>query len=474
MGFILVPFLTDPQYLSVEDYGALGIFEAINQIAIYVLGLGLYNSMFRWYYEQNEGEKKSTFFTASVMVVALTTVSVWLVLLFKENIATLLFDEIVYENIIVLLIFSTGLQALGQLPATLMRIQDRAVFFTTSNIIKLLVTLGVTLYYLLLLDEGLLAIYAGQIAGFAAYLIMLIPYILKNSILRINLAVFGEMLGYGFSIMLVGLTGALINVMDRFILNSMSGLKEVGLYSLGYKVASVLKVFVIGSVSMALTPIIFRKINDKDSHRFYSKTMTYYGFGMMICIMGVSLFSREFLKIFTNNIVYWQSFTIIPILAFSLYFVALKDVAVTGLHITKKTARLSLITAIVSAINLSLNFLLIPWLGAEGAAAAGLLSQALYFIGAIYFSHKVYPIQFEWNKIILMFVMGGVLVYLSLLTTNMSLMIRLLVKTLALVLFPISLYPFGFYEEIELKQIKNTWLKWRNPLRWKSNIHQLF
>ncbi len=474
VGFILVPFLTDPAYLSVQDYGALGVLEAVNQIVIYLIGLGLYNSMFRWYYEQDENENKSTFFTALLVVSSLLLLAVSLAYVFRGEIGQLVFDSSKYNRVILLLIVSTGLQAFGQLPAALMRLQDRAAFFTTSNVVKLIVTLLVTLYYLLWLGEGLVAIYVGQIAGFVVYTIMLLPYMYRNSALKIHVAVFTEMMGYGLSMMIAGLAGASINVIDRFVLNSMSGLEEVGFYSLGYKVSSVIKVLVIGSVSMALTPIIFRKINDKDSHRFYSKTMTYYGFGMMICIMGISLFSKELLKIFTGSTLYWSAFSVIPILAFGLYFVALKDIVVTGLHITKKTSRISLMTTVVSVLNLSLNILLIPWFGAEGAAFASLLSQLVYFLGLFYFSNKLYPIPFEWFKITLMFVLGLILVYGSLLTNNMSLTIRLVVKFSAIISFPFILYLFNFYEEAELKQIAQIWRNWRNPARWKANLKDLF
>ncbi len=474
IGFILIPFLTDPQYLSVRDYGALGVLEAINQIVVSIMGLGLYNAMFRWFYEQSREEQKSTFFTILLTCFLMVVMILMITFYWKEYLTSAFFSTQKYQNVLVLTIISTGLQALSQVPATLMRLQNRAAFFTSSNILKLIVTLLTTLYFLLWCRYGILAIYYGQIAGFITYLVFLIPYFYKNSILKIHLAVFTEMLGYGFSMMIAGISAASINVLDRFVLNSMSGLEEVGLYSLGYKISSTIKVFVIGSVSMALTPLIFRKINDKDSTRFYTKTMTYYGFGMMFCIIGVSLFSKEAIKVFTSSTFYWSSFSVIPILAFSLYFAALKDVVVTGLHITKKTSRISMVTGFVSGLNLILNILLIPYLGATGAAVASLLSQALFFIGAWYFSNRNYPIPYEWKKIVLIFVTGAILVSLSFLVNDLSLIIRLVAKTILLVVFPFILYLFNFYEEAELIQIKTIWIDWRNPLRWKSNFKRLF
>ncbi len=474
MGFILVPFLTDPEYLSVEDYGALGVFEAVSQILVLILGLGLYNSLFRWYYEQSETENKSTFFTASVLIIFLIVLVSTVTLFFRESLSVLLFNSSVYKEIILLAVISTGLQAIGNLPATLMRLQDRAAFFTSSNLLKLFVTLIVTLYFLLFLDQGLKAIYVGQIAGFLSYLILLVPYFFRNIVFRIHLPVFKEMLGYGSSMMIAGAVAASISVLDRFVLNSRSGLEEVGLYSLGYKISSLLKVFVIGSISMAITPIIFRKIEDEDNKRFYTKTMTYYGFVMMVCIIGISLFSKEFLKVFTGSTTYWQSFSVIPVLAFSMFFVALKDIVVTGIHITKKTSLITLTTAVISVINLSLNFLLIPYLGAMGAAIASLLSQAFFFGGLFYFSNKVYPIKFEWRKLFLILVIGALVVYVALLTNDWELLPRLSVKIIAIILFPFLLYPFNFYEEIELQQIKTIWEDWRNPANWTKNLKRLF
>lgn len=474
VGFVLLPFLTNPKYLSIEDYGALGVFEAVSQILVLLLGLGLYNSLFRWYYEQSEKENKSTFFTASALVTVLVLAVVFISLLYREKLSLLLFNNTNYQDVLLLVIISTGLQAIGNLPATLMRLQDRAAFFTSSNLLKLFVTLITTLYYLLVLEEGLKAIYVGQIAGFTSYIIFLIPYVFKNTIARIHIPVFKEMLGYGISMMIAGAVAASINVLDRFVLNSRSGLVEVGLYSLGYKISSLLKVFVIGSVSMAITPIIFRKINDEDNRRFYTKSMTYYGFVMMICIMVISLFSKEFLKIFTGSTTYWASFAVIPVLAFSMYFVALKEIVVTGLHITKKTSRISLTTAIISSLNLALNFALIPYFGAMGAAIASLLSQACYFGGLFYFSNKVYPIQFEWRKITLMFILGALLVYAALLTNDWELIPRLIIKVIAILLFPILLYTLNFFEEIELLQIKKIWQDWKNPKNWSQNIKRLF
>lgn len=131
-------------------------------------------------------------------------------------------------------------------------------------------------------------------------------------------------------------------------------------------------------------------------------------------------------------------------------------------------------TTIVSLLNLGLNFLLIPWFGAEGAALASLFSQAIFFFGIYYFSNREYPIRYEWRKVTLIFITGLILVYSALLTNDLALWVRLIAKSTAIALFPVILYFLNFYEQAELNQIKMIWKNWRNPLRWKENLKRLF
>jgi hypothetical protein len=52
--------------------------------------------------------------------------------------------------------------------------------------------------------------------------------------------------------------------------------------------------------------------------------------------------------------------------------------------------------------------------------------------------------------------------------------IRLVVKTLLLIAFPIMLYYSNFFEVVELRRLHGAWIKWNNPLHWNKNIRELF
>jgi len=467
VGIVLLPFYTNPHYLTIDAYGALGLFEAINQILVIVLGLGLYNSLIRWYYDiKSEKEQKELVFSIWVGTALATIPITILILLFNRPLTHLTFGNDKYTYEFTLLLIGTALQVIGMIPMALMRMQEKAGLYTTSNVVRLGTMLAATLILLLYFKRGLAGILEAQIIGNVAYFIVITPYSLRNISFRFRPSLFRPLLSYGVPIMFAALASIALTTVDRFIINGFYGLDQVSLYSLGVKVANVVKVFIIGSVSLALSPMIFKKMNDPDNKRFYSKAMTYYGFGIMICILFLSLFAQEAIKVLASSTYYWKAFGIVPVIAFSFYFSALRDVAVTGIHLTKKTRILTAITFTTAIVNLILNFALIPWLKSMGAAIALSFSQFFFFVASYFFSQRQYHVPYEISKLIKMFLVGVGLFFLGYLCSGLHLWLRLTLKLLLIMSFPFLLYPFNFYEPIELQRIGEIWRKWRNPLGW--------
>jgi len=111
---------------------------------------------------------------------------------------------------------------------------------------------------------------------------------LKNIKPIFELRILREMLSFSTPLIVSSLAGIILTVTDRYMLRFLVDLKAVGIYSLGFKVANTLRVFIISSVMMALQPTIYKMMNAPDNKRFYSKSMTYFSFGLMICVLGLS------------------------------------------------------------------------------------------------------------------------------------------------------------------------------------------
>ena len=108
-----------------------------------------------------------------------------------------------------------------------------------------------------------------------------------------------------------------------------------------------------------------------------------------------------------------------------------------------------------------------------GAALATLISQIFFFLIMHYIAQKSYFIPYEKKKILLILITGIVLSFSGLFISDIELITRLLIKSAALISFPIILYLFNFYEPIEIQAIKGFIAKWRDLHKFKENIKSL-
>ncbi|NTV79584.1 MAG: hypothetical protein HGA25_10750 [Clostridiales bacterium] len=253
----------------------------------------------------------------------------------------------------------------------------------------------------------------------------------------------------------------------------MAVLKSVALYTLAFKIASVLKLVIVDSIKMALGPMLLKQMNSPDVKRFYSKALLYSSYVLMISIIGISLFSYEIIKLISNSKEYWDAVIIIPVLSMSILFINMKDVTIYGLHIAKKTRVIGFIVVFSTIMSLVFNILLIPLWGITGAAIATLLSQFIYWYACYYYSQKAFYVNYELRKIIVLVVIGGLISFSCLLLNDLNLLPRLLIKTVALFSFPFLLYPFNFYESVELQAINGFIRKWSSIKDLRKNLASL-
>jgi O-antigen/teichoic acid export membrane protein len=375
--------------------------------------------------------------------------------------------------VITLVILASGIQAINNIINTLMRLQSKSLLYTITNLFKLTSVLSLTLYFILSKKMGLEGIYLAQVIGNTMVVLFLLGYTIKNSRVFFDKIIFKSMNAYGFPLFLANISAVLLNVIDRYSLNSLAILKSVALYTLAFKITSVLKLVIVDSMKLAIQPMMFKQIDSPDNKRFYSKVLLYSSYVLMFAIVGVSMFSFELIKVMAKSREFWDAVVIIPVLSLSIFFVNMKDVTIYGLHIAKKTRIVGTIVVFSTVLSLVFNILLIPIWGITGAAVATLLSQVIYWFACHYYSQKVFYIPYESKKIALMLLTGAVLSFSSLLINGMDLLPRLIIKTGCLISFPFILYLFSFYEPIELQSIRGFVVKWSNIRNFRHNLKSL-
>lgn len=470
-GLVLIPIYTNPKYLSVEDYGVLGILEIVAQLIAVIIELSLIQSLTRWYWDSDYLQKqKSMFFTVTITILFLSTIFYFSVLPFSGSISNLLFKKTTLAPLIKLMVLSSGIDVMVGCIQTLLKLQQKALKFAVSNITKLLTNILITVILITIFNHSLDAIFIGQICGSIVFIIYLLPHIIRNIEPKFNYPLLKEMLSYSYPLIIASISAILLNTLDRYFLNYYSNIKEVGLYSLGFKIANTIKIFVVTSIQMAMSPFLFKMMYSPERYRFYSKYMTYFAFVTMYTILGLCLFSLEIIKVLTVNVAYFTSFKIVPIICLAIFFSMLKDTSLLGLQIAKNSKAISKVVIFITLLNVGFNFVLTPLLGMFGAAISSLIAQILFFIIIYSTAQKSYPIPYELKKIILLLITGTALLIFTYIPGSWNILVRIPIKLIVFISFPFILYLFNFYEKIELQRLKELFFKWKNPSKWIEQI----
>ena len=472
IGLILLPIYTEK--LSVAEYGVLGTLEITLQTLVALFSFALYQAFSRWYWDKKYQDKQqSLFFTSLVFIVISTGLMLILMFLISGPFSVFLLGSTDYSYLLMLMIGSAAMQIIARIPLTLMRLQRKALLFSLSNIVKLTVTLILTIYFVVSLERGVAGIFEAQIIGFVVFFMFNAKFIWKNIAFQIQIKLLKEMLRFSYPLMVSSVGGVLLTVVDKYLVRFIGGMEDIGLYALGFKVANVLKILVINSVLPALLPIKLQMMDRPDGKRFYSKIFTYTLFGFAFFLMGITFFGKELVVLLASNPDFWSAYHIIPFICFAQLFEMLRRSANIGLIIQKKTKIISRIMLGIAILAIPLNILFIYVFDIIGAAIATLISQILYFCFIYINAQKHYPIPYEINKTLKIIGLAVVLTVLAYLSNSIAVLPRITIKIILIASFPIVLYFWDFYDPIELKRLKQGYHKWKNPRAWGKHIKNI-
>lgn len=474
IGLILIPLYTDPKYFSVEDFGIIGMLDISGLVLIAIFASSIPQSLTRWYWAKEHREnQKGIYFMSFISQVLLSLAFCLILIPFSGPLSEALFENTDWKTAISFIIISSALQSVNNIINTLLRLQAKSMLFMITNLVKLMIVLLLTVYFIAFEKKGIEGIYLAQVIGNSLIILLLLPYSLKNSAPSFDFSTWKPMMSYGLPLVIASFASVMLNVVDRYALNSLAPLKFVAVYTLAIKISSTLKLVLVDTIKLAVFPQMIKRIDSPENKRFYSKVMLYSSYAVMFGIIGVSLFSLEAIKILAKTPELWGAVMLVPLLSLSMFFTNMREVSIYGLIASKKTRKISLIVFISAVLNIALNLVFVPAWNALGSAIATLLSQFFYWLLLHYIAQKTYYIPYEIRKIITIFVTGTLISFSALLLNEVDLLPRLLIKILLLASFPVILYFLDFYEKAEIEAIKGIARKWSDLRRLRENLNSV-
>ncbi|MCM3194149.1 lipopolysaccharide biosynthesis protein [Priestia megaterium] len=185
---------------------------------------------------------------------------------------------------------------------------------------------------------------------------------------------------YGFPMVGWFIGNSILNLADRYMLEAMSSIKDVGVYSANYSLVSASLGLLTTPLLNAAHPIIMNKV-DKFSDIEIGKTVTFFTRVYLMISLPLLSFITAFHKEITQLLLgekFREGSVIIPILFLGLIFWNLGMYGHKGYEIKEKTKIMFIFVLASAVVNIIFNTFLIPLYGYRGAAIATLISMGTY------------------------------------------------------------------------------------------------
>ncbi len=182
---------------------------------------------------------------------------------------------------------------------------------------------------------------------------------------------------YGVPLIPHTLSGYILSHFDRILIDRFIGRDEAGLYTFAYQIGEITYMLWYAS-NTAWVPYFFEQMS-KGSHDLLRRRATQY----MLAFAGVSLMAMVGGVIIIRVLAspeYQVAQTLVPIIMCSQFFMLLYSLYVNVEFYEKKTAYISVGTALAAAANLLLNLWWLPIYSYAAAAWSTLISYILLFV----------------------------------------------------------------------------------------------
>lgn len=222
-------------------------------------------------------------------------------------------------------------------------------------------------------------------------------------------------LSYGLPLTLVNAGTTLMNTAGRLILGLLAGAGAVGIFAPANQLTRQLIEMGVRPLVMAFVPVSYG-IYERDGEAAAARAL-YYTSAVLITIatgMALTLYLlRHAIVGALLNPDYAAAADLIGYLAPALAISMLHPLLIKSFEFAKQTQALSWYTLWAGLLNVALNFVLIPWLGAAGAALAALVAYGAYCAVTYAGAQRHFRWTFPWLQPLAVAIPIGVLLALN-------------------------------------------------------------
>lgn len=371
LNFLLIPLYTS--VLSTTEYGTYDLFYTTISLLVPILTLDIQEAVLRFALDKKTD--KNMVFSVGIHYFFISTIImiIFLVINCLFSIINLL------KSFTLLFFLMFEITSLNGILTYFIRGLDDIKELTISSIISSILTVIFNFYFLLVMKLGLTGYFYAMIIGpsfQSIYLLIIlvvrkkIKFHLQNKVFLIN-----SMTKYSIPMIINAISWWINNASDRYIVTWICGFAANGLYSVSYKIPSIISI--LQSIfGQAWTISAVKEFDREDKSGFFINVYNFYNFSLVIsCSMLIAIDKIIAKILFADK--FYIAWKYAPFLLIGTVFsgmAAFIGGLFSAIKNSKKFAKTSIYASIINTIG---NFILVSLIGPLGAAISTAISYMI-------------------------------------------------------------------------------------------------
>ncbi len=397
-SFITVPIFT--RVLSPAEYGALDLLSYFTVLAPLLVGCAVDQAVGRFYLDSDmDAKERRRIASTGLFYNVITFAALGLLLLpAADFLARDWLAGQVDAGTVRIVLFFMWIQSVFYITNNQLRYMFRARAFALSNIGNTILSTAASFAAIVWLHLGVAGAFLGQ--AFGQLVFSAISMWLARDCYRLvfDLKLLKKMLVYSLPLVPGTLAFFVMQYVDRYVINAVRGLTDVGIYGMGARIASLMNLFLMGFQS-AWWPHVMVAFREPDAPARFRRVYELYLFVTMAMLIVLSIFGHEVLLVLTTP-VYAAGYIVVPPLVLGAVMASIASYFSYGIQIAEKNHYRMWLNFGALALTVLLNLLLVPRLGALGAALANALCFIALAAGSMAVSQRLYHVPYSWGRIL--------------------------------------------------------------------------
>lgn len=395
LGLILFPLYT--RVLSPADYGSLDLLAVFAGIVNLTVALEVSQGVARFYGAEPDADRK-TRYVSSAFWFTVVCYSIFAIAAFAgtKQLSDFVMGQKNMEASFRLGIISIWVNGVFYIVQNQFRWELRSREFAIVSTLMSISTVAGAFAFGYLMRGGLEGLILGNTIGFLIGIIAGLSKLRHSFRFVFDFQILKEMLAFSTPLVFSSIAVWVNVYISRILISYFLSVDDVGLYGIGFKVASISGLIVIGFQAQ-LTPLVYTYHNEAETPRNLSHIFRYFLVLAFLSLASLSLFAKDLVRLLTTEPFYGGAvvvcYLVPPVLLSKMYIFA------PGISIAKKTNLFIWINVGAAFLSIGLNCLLIPSFGIVGAGIATLVAQFLVFLAHMVLSQRFYPVPHDWRSI---------------------------------------------------------------------------